>query len=123
MTRRLTRLADFAYRRRGRVVVAWIAAMIVTIGLGSSFAGEYNADYDTPGSESKAASDLTERNSRATRVRRSTSSGPTRTGRPARLHSSASIPFLLRRGRSSTSGRKRPPVSPMTARLRRPRCR
>ena len=61
MTRRLTRLADFAYRCRGRVVVAWIAAMIVTIGLGSSFAGEYNADYDTPGSESKAASDLTER--------------------------------------------------------------
>jgi RND superfamily putative drug exporter len=61
MTRRLARLADIAYRRRGRVVLIWIAAMVVTIGLGSSLAGEYNADYDTPGSESEAASELTER--------------------------------------------------------------
>ena len=61
MTRRLARLADFAYRRRGRMVLVWIAAMVVIIGLGSSFAGEYNADYDTPGSESEAASELTER--------------------------------------------------------------
>jgi putative drug exporter of the RND superfamily len=41
-------------------VLAWLAAMVVIIGVGSSLAGEYNADYDTPGSESKAASDLTE---------------------------------------------------------------
>ena len=41
------------------MVLAWIAAAIVIIGVGSSLAGEYNADYDTPGSESKAASDLT----------------------------------------------------------------
>ena len=61
MTRRLARLADIAYRRRGRMVVAWVVAAVVIIGLGSSLAGEYNADYDTPGSESKAASDLTER--------------------------------------------------------------
>jgi putative drug exporter of the RND superfamily len=60
MTRHLARLADIAYRRRGRMVLAWIAAAIVIIGVGSSFAGEYNADYNTPGSESKAASDLTE---------------------------------------------------------------
>src|SRR5919198_6372040 len=60
MTRFLARLADIAYRRRGRVVLAWIAAAIVIIGVGSSLAAEYNADYDTPGSESKAASDLTE---------------------------------------------------------------
>src|SRR3954464_3843869 len=60
MTRHLTRLADIAYRRRGRVVLAWIAAAVVIIGVGSSLAGEYNADYNTPGSESKAASDLTE---------------------------------------------------------------
>src|SRR5215204_6257641 len=60
MTRRLARLADIAYRRRGTVVLAWIAAMIVIIGVGNSLAGEYNADYDTPGSESKAAGDLTE---------------------------------------------------------------
>ncbi len=59
MTRALARLADIAYRRRGRMVLAWIAAAIVIIGLGSSFAGDYNADYDTPGSESEAASELT----------------------------------------------------------------
>jgi RND superfamily putative drug exporter len=61
MTRRLARLADIAYRRRGRMVLVWIATAVVIIGVGSSLAGEYNADYDTPGSESKAASDLTER--------------------------------------------------------------
>src|SRR5215204_5928932 len=60
MTRRLTRLADIVYRRRGRVVLVWIAAMIVIIGVGSSLAGEFQADYDTPGSESKASSDITE---------------------------------------------------------------
>jgi len=61
MTRRLASLADIAYRRRGRMVLAWIAAAVVLIGLGSSFAGEYKAEYNTPGSESKAASDLTKR--------------------------------------------------------------
>ncbi len=60
MTRQLNRLADFAYRRRGRMVIGWIVAAVVIIGLGSSFAGEFNADYNTPGSESKAAAKLTE---------------------------------------------------------------
>src|SRR5215204_3252153 len=60
MTRALARLADISYRHRGRVVLAWIAAAVVIIGVGSSLAGEYNADYNTPGSESKAASQLTE---------------------------------------------------------------
>src|SRR5687768_4759807 len=60
MTRFLARLADLAYRRRGRMVLAWIAAMVVIIGVGSSLAGEYEADYHTPGSESKSASELTQ---------------------------------------------------------------
>ena len=60
MSRQLARLADLAYRRRGRVVIAWIVAAIVIIGVGSSLAGEFEADYNTPGSESKRASDLTE---------------------------------------------------------------
>jgi putative drug exporter of the RND superfamily len=60
MTRRLARLADIAYRRRGRMVLAWIAATVVIIGAGSALAGQYKADQDTPGSESKAASELTE---------------------------------------------------------------
>jgi RND superfamily putative drug exporter len=61
MTRHLARLADFSYRRRGRMVLAWLLAAVAIIGLGSSLAGEYEADYNTPGSESKAASELTER--------------------------------------------------------------
>src|SRR5919109_4902931 len=59
MTRRLTRLANFACKRRGRMVLGWIIAAVLIIGIGSSLAGEYEADYDTPNSESKAASDLT----------------------------------------------------------------
>ena len=59
MTRHLTRLADIAYRRRGRMVLGWVVATIVIIGLGGAFKGDYNANYDTPGSESKAASDIT----------------------------------------------------------------
>src|SRR3982751_4403603 len=59
MTRFLVRLADIAYRRRGRMVLAWIVAAIVIMGVGFSLAGEYQADYNTPGSESKASSDLT----------------------------------------------------------------
>jgi putative drug exporter of the RND superfamily len=61
MTRHLARLADIAYRRRGRMVLAWIVAAVVIIGLGSSMAGEYEADYNTPGSESQRASEITER--------------------------------------------------------------
>src|SRR6266508_4366556 len=61
MTRRLAALADIAYRRRGRMVLAWIGAAILIIGVGGALAGENEADYDTPNSESKAASDITER--------------------------------------------------------------
>ena len=60
MTRFLAHLADTAYRRRGRMVLGWLVATVVIIGVGSSLAGEFNADYNTPGSESKAASQLTE---------------------------------------------------------------
>ena len=42
------------------MVLAWIAATVIIIGVGTSLAGEFNADYNTPGSESKAASELTE---------------------------------------------------------------
>jgi RND superfamily putative drug exporter len=60
VTRHLARLADISFHRRGRMVLAWIVATVVIIGVGSALAGEYNADYNTPGSESKAASQLTE---------------------------------------------------------------
>lgn len=60
MTARLARLADIAYRRRGRMLLAWIILTPLILAIGFSQAGEYRADYDTPGSESKAAGDLLE---------------------------------------------------------------
>ncbi len=60
MTARLARLADLAYRRRGRMVLAWILGAVALIAIGVAFKGEYNADYDTPSSDSKAAGDLLE---------------------------------------------------------------
>src|SRR5262245_960336 len=60
MTRFLALLADVTYRRRGRVVLAWVVALVVILVVGSALAGDYTADYATPGSDSKAASDLTE---------------------------------------------------------------
>jgi RND superfamily putative drug exporter len=59
MNRRLATLADIAYRHRGRMVLGWIVAMVLIIGVGSSLAGDFNANYDTPGSDSQAASDIT----------------------------------------------------------------
>jgi putative drug exporter of the RND superfamily len=60
MTSRLAALADIAYRRRRLMVLAWIGAAIVIIGVGGALKGENKADYNTPGSDSKAASDTTE---------------------------------------------------------------
>src|SRR3954463_12094974 len=60
MTRALATLADVSYRRRGRMVLGWLPPLVVPIGLGASLAGEFNADYNTPGSESKAAADRAE---------------------------------------------------------------
>ena len=51
----LGRLAAFAFRRRGLVLLAWLAAAVGAFALGSAVAGDYSADYSTPGSESKAA--------------------------------------------------------------------
>ena len=51
----LARLADFVARRRGRVVVAWIVALALIAGFGPELAGDWEADYNTPGSESELA--------------------------------------------------------------------
>jgi RND superfamily putative drug exporter len=53
----LVGLADFCYRRRRVVVVAWIAALVGAFALAGAFGGELRQDYLLPGSESKAASD------------------------------------------------------------------
>jgi RND superfamily putative drug exporter len=54
----LARVADLACRRRWLVLLAWVVVLPAVIVLGARFAGEFKADYATPGSESKAAADL-----------------------------------------------------------------
>jgi RND superfamily putative drug exporter len=53
----LVRLADWCYRRRRLVVLAWVAALMASFALATAFGGEIRQDYLQPGSESKAASD------------------------------------------------------------------
>jgi RND superfamily putative drug exporter len=54
----LGRLAGWAFRRRGRVLLAWVAAFAAATGLAAAFAGEFAADYSAPGAESRQARDL-----------------------------------------------------------------
>lgn len=54
----LGRLARAALRRRGTVVLAWLAALALAFGLSTAFGGEFSADYGAPGSDSRAAQDL-----------------------------------------------------------------
>ncbi len=56
----LGRIARVAFRRRGRVVLAWVAVLAVAIGLSAAFAGDFAADYSAPGSDSKQAQDRME---------------------------------------------------------------
>jgi putative drug exporter of the RND superfamily len=56
----LARLGDLAYRRRGRMVVAWIAILAAVLALTPAIAGEFDADFETAGSESAAAAALLE---------------------------------------------------------------
>jgi putative drug exporter of the RND superfamily len=54
----LARLADLAVRRRGRIVLAWVAVLVAVLAFAPSLAGDFNEDYSTPGSESKEAAAL-----------------------------------------------------------------
>src|SRR5919109_434011 len=60
-TSRLARLADLTYRRRWRVVAAWIATLATVLVIVPQFAGDFDVEFGTPGSESKAAADLLEK--------------------------------------------------------------
>jgi putative drug exporter of the RND superfamily len=55
---RLGRLGAFVHRRRGRVVLAWVAALVAIIALGPLLKGSSNANFETKGSESERASAL-----------------------------------------------------------------
>jgi putative drug exporter of the RND superfamily len=57
-TTRLARLGDLAYRRRGRIVLAWIAALVLAVVIAPRLAGEFATEFATADSESQAASDL-----------------------------------------------------------------
>ncbi len=54
----LGRLAGFAFRRRGRVVLAWAVGLAIATGLSATFAGDFAADYAAPGSDSAQAQQL-----------------------------------------------------------------
>jgi putative drug exporter of the RND superfamily len=54
----LGRLAGMAYRRKRRVILGWLAAFAMVIGLSAAFAGDFAADYSVPGSDSKQAQNL-----------------------------------------------------------------
>ncbi len=54
----LSRLGDLTYRRRRRVVLAWITVLAAVLAIVPRFAGEFGVEFGTPGSDSKAAADL-----------------------------------------------------------------
>jgi RND superfamily putative drug exporter len=60
-TSRLARLADLTYRRRWTVVLAWVATLAAALVIVPQLAGEFGVEFGTPGSESKAATDLLEK--------------------------------------------------------------
>jgi RND superfamily putative drug exporter len=54
----LARLGDLAYRRRGRIIVAWLVVFAAVLAVVPRFAGDFGGKSGTPGSDSKAAADL-----------------------------------------------------------------
>ena len=57
---RLGRYADFAYRRRGRVLLTWIGLFAAIVAIVPRFGGDFAVDFSMPGTESQAARDLLE---------------------------------------------------------------
>lgn len=56
----LAKLADFSYRRRWLMVVLWVGTLVVLGGVSGALKGDFEADYTTPGSDSKAAGEFIE---------------------------------------------------------------
>ena len=54
----MVRLADFCYRRRRYVLLAWVLVFVAVMATGGSLPAEHRANYQTPGAESTKAYDL-----------------------------------------------------------------
>jgi RND superfamily putative drug exporter len=54
----LIHIADFCYRRRRYVLLAWVVVLIGVFGVGSALKAEHKANYQTPGAESTKAYEL-----------------------------------------------------------------
>jgi RND superfamily putative drug exporter len=59
-TGRLARLADLAYRRRGRMLIAWIVVFAAILAIVPRVGGDFASDFRFPGTESQEAADLIE---------------------------------------------------------------
>jgi RND superfamily putative drug exporter len=57
---RLARLGAFVHRRRGRVILGWVVALVAILALAPMIKGSSNADFETKGSESARASAVLE---------------------------------------------------------------
>ena len=57
-TSMLQRLAAWCYRRRRRVLVLWIVALIAAIFLGNAVGGSYSQSFSLAGAESQRATDV-----------------------------------------------------------------
>jgi RND superfamily putative drug exporter len=64
----LQALARFCYRRRWRVLGAWVVLLVGLYALNSSFGGKFLDEFDLPGSESQEAVDLLEEHGFDTRA-------------------------------------------------------
>jgi RND superfamily putative drug exporter len=56
----MTRLGSFVHRRRGRIVLAWIAALVAILAITPQLKGSFQADYSTKGSDSDKATTVLE---------------------------------------------------------------
>ncbi|WP_166355464.1 MMPL family transporter [Phytoactinopolyspora limicola] len=54
----LGRLAGVAFRNRGRMILAWVAAAAVAVGLSAAFGADFSVNQGVPGSDSAQAQDL-----------------------------------------------------------------
>src|SRR5215211_2517986 len=54
----LIRLADLAYRRRARMLLAWVALFLIVVAGAPRLAGDFSSEFETAGSESQRAARL-----------------------------------------------------------------